>query len=156
MCKNLAGERLTEWENIGGQLVPRTEVDRIRQDLGSGTINSWDNLHRRYDQLWETYPHAKQRHAYGVYTLLAGEKEPSAEFWHRFLDRALEIQELRRDRVYESRKKDYDNPFRQATYRNKEEMVAAMGTIEENSFINQIREETEEFRLRVAAIKDRG
>lgn len=156
MCKNLAGERLTEWENIGGQLVPRTEVDRIRQDLGSGTINSWDNLHRRYDQLWEAYPHAKQRHAYGVYTLLAGEKEPSAEFWHRFLDRALEIQELRRDRVYESRKKDYDNPFRQATYRNKEEMVAAMGTIEENSFINQIREETEEFRLRVAAIKDRG
>lgn len=156
MCANLSGERTTDWENLGGQLVPGREVDRLREDVASGAISSWDDLHRRYDELWDDYPLEKQRHAYAVFTLLAGERTPSVEFWHRFIDRALKIQELRRDRVYESRKKDYENPFRHATYRNEEEMVAAMGTIEENSFINRIREETEELRLRVAAIKGRG
>jgi hypothetical protein len=58
--------------------------------------------------------------------------------------------------VYRTRQKDYQNPFRQATYRNAEEMTAAIGTLEENSFVRQVRSETEtnlkrleELRLRI-------
>jgi hypothetical protein len=68
----------------------------------------------------------------------------------------MEIQELKRDAVYASRKKDYDNPFRIATYRNLEEMEAAIGTIEDNRFVQQVREETEEFHRRVDAAIARG
>ncbi|MGM0675752.1 MAG: hypothetical protein ACQETQ_13750, partial [Spirochaetota bacterium] len=81
---------------------------------------------------------------------------PGVEFWHQFLDRALEIQELKRDRVYESRKKDYDNPFRFLTYRNEAEMKAAIGDIEDNRFVKQVREETETFRVRVERLRSRG
>jgi hypothetical protein len=155
MCEELLGERVTAWENVGGQLMPQGEVDRLRKDVAGGNLGSWDDIHHRYDELWEAYPLQKQRHAFAVYLLLSGGSAPAREEWHRFLDRGMEIQELRRDRVYESRKKDYDNPFRHATYRTETEMVAALGTIEENSFVNQIREETEELRVRIAAVKER-
>lgn len=48
------------------------------------------------------------------------------------------------EQVYLSRKKDYDNIYRQATYRNAEEMQAALGTIEDNSFVQQTRVQTAE------------
>ena len=66
-----------------------------------------------------------------------------------------EIQEYIRDQVYISRKKDHDNPFRQATYRNLEEMTAAIGTIEDNSFVKQVRAETKIFEQRINTIKKR-
>ena len=119
--------------------------------MDQGTLGSWDEIHRRYDELWQAYPLQKQRHAWAIMLLLNGGDPPDRSDWNDFLRRAMEVQELRRDRVYESRKKDYENPFRIATYRNEEEMVAALGTIDENSFIKQVREETEEFRARVEA-----
>ena len=67
-----------------------------------------------------------------------------------------EIQEYVRDQVYTTRKKDFENPFRQATYRNMDEMTAAIGTIEDNSFVKQVRGETEEFEKRIQQIKKRG
>jgi len=66
------------------------------------------------------------------------------------------IQEFIRDQVYASRKKDFDNPFRQATYRNAEEMTAAIGTIEEDGFVRQVRTDTEEYGKRVQQIKERS
>ena len=41
--------------------------------------------------------------------------------------------------------KDYDNPFRNATFRNEEEKLAVIGRIEDVDFIQQIRKETEQF-----------
>ena len=176
MCRDLYGERVTSWANLGGQLVPEMEVDALRADIGTGTLASWDDVHARYDGLWNDYPLQKQRHAFAVYRLLAAEEAagagtlgasvpsgdaasppaPGIEAWHRFLDRALEIQELKRDRVYESRKKDYDNPFRFVTYRNEAEMKAAIGDIEDNRFVKQVREETEAFRARLERVRARG
>jgi len=57
------------------------------------------------------------------------------------LEKTVKIQKFVCDQVYNSRKKDFDNPFRQATFRNMDEMNAALGTIEENSFIVQVRQE---------------
>lgn len=171
MATALTAERRTAWENLGGQLVPESEVDRLRRDIGEGALSSWDAIHARYDELWTDYTIEKQRHAFAVYRLLEGEHEavsargaPPAGAkggesdttrWIGFLDRALEIQELVNERVYTSRKKDYDNPFRIATYRTKEEMVAVLGTIDENRFVVQVGEETERFRERVTALRTR-
>jgi hypothetical protein len=47
--------------------------------------------------------------------------------------------------VYESRKKDYENEFRNATFRNEAEKLAVVGSIDDVSFVKQIRKETEEF-----------
>ena len=68
----------------------------------------------------------------------------------------MTAQEYVCDQVYVTRKKDYDNPFRQATYRNMDEMTAAIGTIDENSFILHVKQETEDFKLQAEEIKKRN
>ena len=67
------------------------------------------------------------------------------KMWKENLKKAAEIQQYICDQVYESRKKDYENEFRNATFRNEEEKIAVIGKIDEVSFVKQIRKETEEF-----------
>ncbi len=155
MCRDLKGKRVSSWVNFGGQLMPEFEADRLRADIGNGLLADWDAVHRRYDELWAAYPFEKQRHAFAVLCELLHNDLPTREQWHGALDRAEEIQQYICDQVYLSRKKDYDNPFRRATFRNEAEMTAALGKIEDNDFIKQVRAETEAFRQTVEQIKKR-
>ncbi len=146
LCEDLACDRIHEWVNLGGQIISGKDVALIRSDIRSGKLSDWDEIHRRYDTLQEAYPFEKQKHSFATLCELLGTDKPTEEEWINALNRAVEIQEFIRDQVYTSRKKDFDNPFRQATYRNEAEMNAAIGTIEDNEFVHQVREETEDFR----------
>ena len=66
------------------------------------------------------------------------------------LDQALDAQRLLCRQTYQTRLKDFENPFRQTTFRNAEEMAEVVGTIEDNSFVKQVRQETEDFEKRLA------
>ncbi len=77
------------------------------------------------------------------YAIILGTEELTAEDWKAALNKTLEIQQYISDQVYISRKKDFDNPFRHTTFRNKAEMKAAIGSVEDNSFILQVRQDTE-------------
>lgn len=155
MCKALKGKREKKWVNLGGQLIPEKDVDQMRADIGARKLTKWTEIHRRYDTLWEKYPSEKQEHAYATLCEILGTDILTKEQWESALDKAEEIQEFIRDQVYVSRKKDFDNPFRQATYRNLAEMTAAIGTIEDNSFVKQVRVETKEFKKLIEEIKKR-
>ena len=155
MCEELSGHRERQWVNLGGQLVPSRDVDRLRSDIGSGELDSWKDIHDRYEALWQGYPRAKQCHAFATLCDLLGTDTIDKQQWQSALEKAVEIQEYIRDQVYVSRQKDFDNPFRQATYRNQDEMTAAIGTIEDNSFVKQVRQETEDFKERIEQMKER-
>ena len=146
MCIDLKGKRHLEWVNLGGQIMQKEDLDKLRSDIGSGKLNSWEAIHKRYDKLWDKYTLDKQKHAYAILCELLKTDNITYKQWESSLNRAVEIQKFICDQVYISRKKDYDNPFRQATFRNMDEMKAAIGTIDDNSFIVQVREETEEFK----------
>ena len=156
MSNALAGEREREWINLGGQLAPAEDVDLIRSDIRSGKLHSWEDIHLRYDAVWEGYIPARQRHAFATLCETLGSNSITCAEWFSALDKAVEIQELIRDQVYVTRKKDFDNPYRQSTFRNMEEMTAAIGTAEDNSFVKQVRSETEVFRNIVEEIKKRN
>ncbi len=156
MCKALKGKREKKWVNLGGQLIPEKDVDQMRADIGSGKLTKWTEIHHRYDKLWKKYPSEKQKHAYAALCEILGTDNLRKEQWASALDKAIEIQEFIKDQVYISRKKDFDNPFRQATYRNMEEMTAAIGTIEDNSFVQEVRKETEDFKKLIEEIKKRN
>jgi hypothetical protein len=155
MCTALNNDRRMQWVNLGGQLIPATDVDQLRSDIGSGTLASWKEIHDRYNALWAAYPLEKQKHAYASLCAVLGTKQLMHGQWIAALDRSVTIQEYIRDQVYLSRKKDHDNLFRQNTYRTMAEMTAAIGTIEDNSFIQQVRLETGAFKKLVEEIKQR-
>jgi hypothetical protein len=156
MQNALKGPCSREWVNLGGQLVPDEDVTQLRTDIGAGKLTTWGAIHGRYDELWQAYPLDKQRHAYHTLCRLLETESLTVEQWHTALERAAVIQDYVCEQVYQSRKKDFDNPFRQATYRNADEMTAAIGTVEKDGFITLVREETQRFKQLIADVKKRG
>lgn len=155
MCRELAGSRERNWVNLGGQLAPAPDAQRLMDDIKSGQLASWGDIHKRYDEMWQAYPHQKQAHALAVLLDLLDVTDLTPSLWNAALDEAVRIQEYVRDQVYATRKKDYDDPFRKITFRNADEMKAVLGTAEGNSFVKQVQRETEAFKEMVASIKAR-
>lgn len=141
--------RQKEWINLGGQLMSTKDFDALREDINNYKLNTWQEIHKRYDTIWECYPIDKQGHAYQSLCYLLETDTVNESQWNETLQNASEIQQYICDQVYLSRKKDYDNPFRQATFRNEDEMNAALGSIEDNSFVKQVQKETEDFKRKV-------
>ena len=156
MFRELASPRQRDWVNLGGQLAPEPEVQRLIDDIKRGQLACWGDIHARYDELWHIYPRQKQAHAMAVLLDLLGAADLTPSLWNSALDEAVRIQEYVRDQVYATRKKDYDDPFRKITFRNAEEMKAVLGTPEDNSFVKQMQRETEAFKQQVASVKGRG
>jgi len=148
MNRALSGPRQIEWVNLGGQLIPGPDVLRLIADIKSGALKDWQAVHDRYQRLWNEYPLARQRHAYAVLCELLGISKLTPADWNAALDKAVDIQRFICEQVYLSRKKDYDNPFRKATYRNEAEQKAVAGDAEGNSFVKQVKAETEAFEQR--------
>jgi hypothetical protein len=156
MYKALKSDRQKEWVNLGGQMMQKDDVDKLRNDIGSRRLKTWKEIHERYNDLWTKYRLDKQKHAFATLCDLYGKENLNINDWNSALEKTVKIQKFVCDQVYNSRKKDFDNPFRQATFRNMDEMNAALGTIEENSFIVQVRQETEDFEKLTEEIKKRS
>jgi hypothetical protein len=153
MYNDLKGNHHKEWVNLGGQIMLRDDLDQLRREIGEGEVNSWDEIHERYNTLWNRYPLDKQKHSYSVICELLGIERLNAKDWNKALDKFIAIQHYVSSQVYNSRKKDLENPFRKTTFRNKEELKAALGSIDENSFIMQVRLETEDLEKKTAGMK---
>ncbi len=153
IVNDMRGKRLRKWINLGGQTMPEEYVDQLRADIRDGKLNTWEEIHHRYDELWDNYQAEKMRHAYFALMFLYKDDADvlTEEMWRENLEKAIRIQHYICDQVYESRNKDYENEFRNATFRNEDEKIAVIGRIEEVGFVQQIREETDAF---VKAIQD--
>jgi hypothetical protein len=155
MFSDLKGKRHTNWVNLGGQMMQSDDLDKLRADIGSGKLSTWQEIHSRYDELWVKYQTDKQKHAFATLCELYGIENPDASVWSSALEKAIKIQNYISEQVYNSRKKDFDNPYKMTTFRNKDEMNAGLGNLDDNSFIIQIRKETEEFRVLAEEMKKR-
>ena len=65
------------------------------------------------------------------------------------LRQAVATREWMTRNIYESRAKDYENPFRTMVYDTAKEMEKVIGSIKDNSFIKQQQEQTAAFRKTV-------
>ncbi len=152
---DLKGERKTKWTNFGGQILPENDIIRLRKDIGTGLLHSWEDIHKQYDLLWQQYPREKQKHAYGVLLFLQGTDSVTLDELKDALSMGITLRQFVSDQVYASRKKDFDNPFFKSTFRNPEEMKAVVGTPEDNTFIIREKEETILFKKGAEAILQR-
>ena len=153
MTAQLAGPRVRCWINLGGQLVTCEALEALKTRILS--LDSWDAIHAEYEPLWAAYGEDKARHALAGLLDLHGMTvaDLTAKRWAWMLDRAVETQDLIAERTHASRAKDYANPFKGITFSNADEAAAVMGSVEANSFVRQVREESRAFADRVAALK---
>lgn len=146
-------ERKKVWFNLGGQLMSMDDLNQLIDDIKNGTINTWKEIHHRYTEIWKRYPMDKLRHSYMSLKHVLRLVTLTDEDWINVLNRSIEIQNYVLQQVYETRKKDYENIFRQVTFQSREEMIAAWGELDENSFIKQQRQETKEFIEKIQNLK---
>ena len=142
MSAQFKSRRHREWMNLGGQLMMTTDIDRLRADICEGRLTSWKDIHKRYNDIWRRYPSDKLRHAYLSLCYVLEVPDMSASDWQNAIDAEIRIQQYICSEVRRTRAKDYDNPWRAATFRNEEEMLAAVGTIDDNQFVVHTEKET--------------
>ena len=145
---------LTKWVNLGGQLVKESDLDTLRRDICDGTLDSWEAIHHRYDELWARYAEDKLHHALYALCIVLSTETMTDELWLQALAHEERIQHRISEQVYLSRKKDHDNPFRSCTSRNTEEQQVVYGEVEDNSFVRQVRTETLENIHKIERLRD--
>jgi NDP-sugar pyrophosphorylase family protein len=137
--------RVSEWVNIGGQIAPGFRVDQLRQEIGAGKYHNWDEIHQAYGRWHDEYPLDKVRHAWAVLTFLgppctAGNTGETA-YLKQELAASVETRRWISDQIYQTRLKDYRDPFRKATFRNTAEMEQVLGKPDTHPFIRLSREQ---------------
>lgn len=155
MCRHLTNLRQREWVNLGGQLVTGDELERLIDDICNGTLDSWDDIHNRYNEIWADYQVQKLLHSYQALRFIYRCDTLTKEIFNDALDKSEKLVNFVNEQVYISRKKDYDNEIRNSTFRNLEERDAVNGRLEDNSFVRQIRKETAEAMANIAEARKR-
>ena len=160
LAARLSGTAREEaWENLGGQLVPLSSLDAVLARAARGEIPTWTAMHGEYKGLAGRYPLEKARHAWAMLAWLAATDpaapRPGAEahapgapaegLLAKELAKALDDYAALTGRVeegvYRSRKKDFTNPFRRATFRSAAEAAAVGGDAETSPFVLRTRKE---------------
>ncbi len=144
----------SEWMNIGGQLIQRTAVEKLQHNIVSDKIKSWDEVHEFYIAEGAAYYGDKLNHAYTslLEILNITPRQFTATLFKQLLQQAITTREWMCKGIYESRAKDYRNPFRKMSYANTEEMNQVMGRLEENAFIQQQTGQLDELKKQVKGI----
>ena len=144
----------SQWVNIGGQLIQQGEVDALKRNIKSGKIKSWEEVHGYYTIQGDNYAKDKLYHAYTslLEILSITPRQFTADFFIDLLQEAVETKSWMCKEIYESRAKDYSNPFRKMVYDTTEEMNKVVGSLEDNSFIQQQTGKLDEFKKQVKSV----
>ena len=138
---------------MGGQIIPAGKIDELFRLIKSHKIESWDEVHAFYDECGESYDDYKA--AYSVYILEYLYSSRIENFSKDIFDDILSDVTAVSTEMYKltliSRMKDYDDDFRMITFRNAREMAAVVGTFNENSFLDELKESTEKFNCEIKA-----
>lgn len=135
-----------QWENVGGQLIPQSSMDRLKKDIKSGEMDSWEDIHLFYSREAEDYHQNKWIHAVAAYEeVFQVSLKENPDKWRALLEESIDTRQWINQSIYASRAKDYNNSFRSLTYESQEEMEVVTGKLEENAFILDSQEECIQF-----------
>jgi hypothetical protein len=142
---------LTEWKNIGGQLIISAEIEKLLARIRSGKTKSWEDVHQFYIQQGEKYQREKFTHALAAFREVFGInlKKISAKQLKEFMQNSVATKEWIVEGIFKSRSKDYKNPFRQMVYNSAEEMNTVMGSLDDNSFIKLERKNLSAYKQKI-------
>jgi hypothetical protein len=138
----------TPWVNVGGQLIRKPELDKLIQQIHTGKVRTWGEVHEFYRRQAEQYPTDKLHHALAalrqISNLTLRQTKPAG--FANLLRQATATREWMTREIFTTREKDYSNPFRKMVYESTAEMDAVIGRLEDNSFIRQEKEAAKKYR----------
>lgn len=153
--KNISAKiQRTEWVNVGGQLIPQPEVEKLKRDIVSGKLKAWEDVHDFYREQSDSYATDKLNHAYTslLEILNITPRQFNSDLLKQLLQDVVVTREWMFKEIYNTREKDYTNPFRKMVYETNEEMNNVLGKIEDNSFIQEQTGQLDEMKKQVKAV----
>ncbi len=143
------------WLNIGGQLIQKEETEKLIRQIKTDKIKGWEELHSFYKKQGEAYTTDKNNHAYTslLEILQISPRQFTAALFKDLLTQSIKTKEWMCKGIYDSRAKDYSNPFRKMLYETAEEMNKVIGKLEDNVFIQQQLGELDEMKKKVKSIQ---
>jgi hypothetical protein len=145
---------LTKWTNIGGQLIPQPEIDKLLRNIQSNKIKGWNEVHDFYKEQGTTYPEQKFHHAIAALKETHGIqlKKISASVIENMLQKSVLTREWLVNQIHAARAKDYKNPFRKMVYESEEEMNKILGSINDNGFIKHEMDSLTDYKKNINSI----
>ncbi len=144
----------TEWENVGGQIIPSEKIRELFDAIKNGTVNSWDAVHQFYKLCECSYDQYKVR--YALYLLEQLYSRPiedfSVDLYRNITDDVSIVAYDIYNASLKSREKDYTDYYRNMVYRSEAEMDIVIGPLEDNSFLRKLRTDTAEFTTKIKEI----
>ena len=144
----------TEWENVGGQIIPSEKIRELFENIKNGSIKDWNAVHQFYklcDCAYEQY-----KVSYSLYLLEQLYSRPIEEFsvdlYRNITDDVSIVAYDIYNASLKSREKDYTDYYRNMVYHSEAEMNNVIGPLEDNSFLRQLRADTEVFTRKIREI----
>ena len=144
----------SDWQNVGGQLLRTEELDKALNQVRSGKIKAWEDIHDLYLTQSENYPREKLSHALAALKKVSGLSitKLKSSALKVLLHDSVNTRQWMVDNIYFSREKDYTNPFRMMVYENEKEMDKVVGSLDDNPFILQEKERLAVYKRKVNKI----
>lgn len=137
----------TEWENVGGQIMPVEKINQLFESIKSASINDWKSVHQYYNLCECEYGQYKVRYALYLLEQLYSQKieDFSSDIWKNILEDVSAAANEIYTEAFKSREKDYYDYYRNMTYRSVVEMENVIGKLSDNEFLIQLKEETSRY-----------
>ncbi len=146
--KNICSfELYKEWKNAGGQVIPDAKLNNLYSLIKEKKINCWDEVHAFYNKCWDEYLNDKARYAIYILEWLYSRdfKDFTSDIFEDIIQDVTVVTTEMYDSSVSCREKDYTDFFRCMTYKDKEEMNVVLGSLNDNSFLKQLNEDSRDF-----------
>ncbi|MFZ4057925.1 MAG: DUF4954 family protein [Ferruginibacter sp.] len=129
----------SEWVNVGGQLIRKEEVEKLKLNIINRKVHNWNEVHQFYTTQGAAYDKDKLQHAYTALLEILNitSRQFTASLFSQLLQQAVVTKSWMYQCIYDSRLKDYTSPFRKMVYESSAELDQVVGKFEDNTFIQQ-------------------
>ena len=144
----------TEWENVGGQIVPHKKIEELFAAIKSRKVEQWQQVHDFYDECQKNYEDYKVRYAVYLLELLYSRKitEFSKEIFADIVADVILVSDEMYNSSIASRQKDFTDYFRRMVYRNATEMENILGSAQANGFLKELKVLTDSFNAELKTV----
>lgn len=137
----------TKWQNVGGQIIPQEKINELFAKIKSGEISSWSEVHEFYNVCQANYLEYKTRYAIFILEELYSKeiKDFTCDIFKDIVSDVMIVSDEMYSASVSSREKDFTDYYRCMTYKNKYEMTAVLGTLNDSSFLKTLKSDTKNF-----------